>query len=481
MKKKIFGIVLLCIVAGVIGSMIWGTSHLDKEDVEKIKTQEYSAVFFSMYDISHFAEEDFAHYRGLQTIKLQSEIGSFKELSKCVGLVLESPQSVNTVYMGIDPVQLWKKSSGKEQKWLENMTKYLGTVIEQNPDISFEILLPSPYISYWLDMEEEKVEESLTVYQRTVDFLSQYDNVWLFFAGQEEWLNGNHLNYEGDALAVNAGIASHFVPACFCDRKYVVDTESMQDALQQLRAEIDREKSAPTQYGDLSEWSIVFLGDSIIGLETTTSSIPGMVKGLSGAKTYNCGECGILASRDAESQMNLNKMVSAIVDKQFSDLESYTNFVENASLFVQEYENTKKLCFVINFGLNDYFMGHRVDDSANPYNEETYAGALSTAIRRLQEEYPMAQIVVMTPTYIDIYEAGTEQMSEAGGVLEEYVQAAIHVANEMGAASKNNYVDLQISGENSSEYLLDGCHLNADGRLLYAQQFIEFLVECARQ
>lgn len=60
----------------------------------------------------------------------------------------------------------------------------------------------------------------------------------------------------------------------------------------------------------------------------------------------------------------------------------------------------RRLCFVINYGLNDYFSGYAVDDPEDPYDTVTYCGALRTGIRSLQEAYPDALILLAAPNYI---------------------------------------------------------------------------------
>ena len=88
---------------------------------------------------------------------------------------------------------------------------------------------------------------------------------------------------------------------------------------------------------------------------------------------------------------------------------------------------------------------------------------------------PSCDIIVMGPTYIELFGEGTEYVSEVGGLLKDYVLAAEAVADECRVYYKNNYKDFQIDSSNGKVYMDDGCHLNTKGRLLYGRQLVDFI------
>ena len=120
----------------------------------------------------------------------------------------------------------------------------------------------------------------------------------------------------------------------------------------------------------------------------------------------------------------------------------------------------------MNFGLNDYFGGHAVSNPNDPYDIGTYAGALRTGIKVLRENFPDAEILVTTPTYIMLFSGGTEKMGERGGVLTDYVDQTVSIAEEMEVRCINNYRISGIDENNWTQYLADGCHPNETGAFL---------------
>ena len=148
-------------------------------------------------------------------------------------------------------------------------------------------------------------------------------------------------------------------------------------------------------------------------------------------------------------------------------------FPTSLETYAQEEHDDRKLCFVIYFGLNDYFGGHPVSNPEDAFDVTTYAGALRVGIDKLQTAYPDAEILLMTPNFITTFANGTEPMSEKGGTLIEYVDTAIEIANEYNVPCVNSYVDLGINEANASAFLADGTHLNETGRFLLAKQIME--------
>ena len=173
LNKKYIWFSVVCFII-LFGAIMLLNGGMSREDKNRIKTEEYNAVFFSMYDISGYKEEDFLTYRGLETICLESRLKNFTDITRCFDRIWQSNRTVETIYLGIDPVQLLEKSSGKEHIWMENMNAYLGSIIQQHPEVTFEILLPSPHISYWTQMKEDKFTKSMNIYQKTVDLLKYF-------------------------------------------------------------------------------------------------------------------------------------------------------------------------------------------------------------------------------------------------------------------------------------------------------------------
>lgn len=479
MKKKIWTIsfigISLCLVLGIIGYSYINRSGITKEDKARLETEEYSAVFASMYDISSFAEEDFATYRGLNTICLQGELRGFADFEKLSELVFVENHALQVVYLGLDPIELWKNARSKEEKWLANMQENIGTIMEQNPGIQFEITLSFPNQEYWLKLSEKELDEYLSVYQKTVDYLKAYDNIVMFFYGAQDWLICNSDNYINE-FCLNEEMAHFFLLSTVCDKSFVVNSESMQRELAVLRKFILGEQKTPTVYPDLSDWEIVFFGDSIIALEDSSSAVPEVVESFAEATVYDCAKGGIAATNTGEDEYYFPAITEAFLTGQIGTYEADENMVKGINAFHNSSSADKKLCFVINFGLNDYFEGYVPDDQQNPWDISTYGGALRSGIQNIKDAYPRAMIIVTTPIYVSFYDYGMLPTGEAGAILYDYVEVAKQVAEEMDVICMDNYANLGINRENCEEYLLrDGVHLNGRGRLQYAKALIEII------
>ena len=97
-------------------------------------------------------------------------------------------------------------------------------------------------------------------------------------------------------------------------------------------------------------------------------------------------------------------------------------------------------------------------------DEYCYIGALSQGIERLQEAYPKAQIILMTPNYVELFEHGTLDNSGKGFVFVDFVEAVRELADKEGLEVIDVFESLGITAENTTTYLADGCHPNYYGR-----------------
>lgn len=479
MKKKkwtgtiIVLAVVLCLICTLILLFVWGAKQ--NEAAYPWAQESFDGVLCTMYDMTGFTEENFKTYRGLQISCAEEDFSGLKGICAAVESALGNGRELQEVYLGIDPYQVWLEAGKADEAQQTLVSEELLILVDKYPKTMFEILLPNPKMSFWTGQSQETAAETMEAYESFVKLLDSRSNLKVFFLGNEEWLICNQDNFISE-FGNNNDVARHIFLSTFCDGDYVVTSQSMVTALEQLKSMVDRERESATEYPDLEEYTVVFLGDSIIGTDRATTSIPGVTKALSRATTYNIGEGGLTASR-GEGQASFLTMVEALEKGRLAETYGDLGFATALNEFVKETNSEKKIVFVINFGLNDYFQGKKVTDEANPFDENTYAGALRTGIRVLKENYPDAEIVVAGPSYITYYSEGTERLSEEGGSLQEYIAAAQQVAEEYNVYFKNNFEELGVNGSNADIYLSDGCHLNHQGRFLYGTQMVFYLEE----
>lgn len=448
-----------------------------QQDFSRLEAESCSGIFLSMYPIDGYAEEDFSAFRGLDILKCSYEAESLRDISEYLTKLLSTDNHITNVYLGIDPLTIWDSCHRSLPEWSENLKKELLDFAALHPEIQFEILFSYPSLEVWAETDNQDFDLWLTTCRSFLESVSLYANFTCYFPGSQHWLIANPGNYTENG-SLNRTAANKLFLFTFCDGAFRITPDNAEALFSSLRTMREQEKNAPAEYADLSDYSIVFFGDSVIGNYEGSLSVPGVVAALSGAQTYNLATGGTSASVWPEHTMNFVKAVELFL-KGSPQAVPAENSAYRASLeqYLSEYDEEKKLCFVINYGLNDYFSGYPVGcetmGAHNLYDTSTYCGALRTGIRALQEAYPEALIVLAAPNYITYFSNGTDLGSEKGGVLTDYVDAALKVADEMQIPCLNTYLALGYDAADAADYLADGTHLNEEGRFLFGEVLIQ--------
>ncbi len=451
-KKKVIGIIVGIILAVLIfgAAFLLGWYLKMKPDLERLEKESYDTVFLSMYPTDNYVESDYMYFRGMQAVRCDYVIPNGKVMRWFMDQINATENVVTTVYLGIDPEKTTKED--------------IVIMIQENPQIKFEIALAHPQITYWLNMSPEKCEEILQEYQVFAQWMIGLPNAGTYFFSGEEWLICNKANYEADGMTNEA--VSRFL-MCNCDNQhpYILKTETIETEINQMRELIRLYREEPITYPDGAGLDIVFFGDSIIANYADSMSVPEVVSSLTGANVYNCGYGGRSAALGEKDQYPIPMITEALINGDVSALPQEEQVSVGITKFMNREKKDNKLMFVFNLGLNDYFNGYPVDGE-DAYDITTYSGALRTAIKSLQETYPEATIMLNTPNYTVYFEYGEGIQSENGGNLKEYADAVLQLAEEMNVEVLDNFNELPITAENWQVYLSDGCHLNECGRFL---------------
>ncbi len=212
------------------------------------------------------------------------------------------------------------------------------------------------------------------------------------------------------------------------------------------------------------------LGDSIaegIGASGKEKSFPSVLAKLTGAQVNNYG---VSCSR-----------ITDIV----SDVSNPGSFVDRM------YQMDKAADLIIVFGgTNDFWygdcpIGKRTDTSPN-----TFYGALNTMITYLQNTYPNADIVFLTPYQQskDADETHSYKRSTYGnfgtGTLSEYRTAMLDRCQFYGVPVLDLYADYELNTVDNrdalaryGQYLCDGVHLNDAGYNFLARKIYQFIMQ----
>lgn len=455
-KIYIILIIVALLVLGIgIFFIIFPVSKI--QDLRSLSNDSYNSIFVSMYSIENYSEESFSEYRGLNTKITGFEVRTVKELTAYLDCAFNSGNIIDTVYIGLDPYTLYKSGATTEGEMAAEMSGLFDYII-QHPDVTFEVLLPSPSMEYWIALDAEDADNALLSYQYVISCMAPHTNAICHFCGDREWLVMNPYNYSGE-FAQNPLISEKIMLFAFCDGEFEVNVTDASGHLDTLRNMIVISRTNPAPYPDLSDKTIVFFGDSILGLDYGSYSIPGVIHGLTGADFYNYAIGGTTGC-DSDTATDKDNSFTDQMDKFLSHADFYTG---DNTQFPYDKISDENLVFVINYGFNDYLRCYAPDDLYQ---------ALSTEITRLKSEYPEAQIIIMVP-HENVYAGtGTPAPNESDIYLTEYADAARQLAADQGLTLLDVPAIVEVDSSNHRDYFRDGCHYNEPGRFSMAQHII---------
>lgn len=141
--------------------------------------------------------------------------------------------------------------------------------------------------------------------------------------------------------------------------------------------------------------------------------------------------------------------------------------------------------FIIEYGVNDFLTGkipnsrYLEEGDPLPIDElHTYTGALDSAIVRLRETFPDAQILLVGPHYCQVFSGKTfigdgYSLDYGYGPLVNFARGAGYIAErhkEDGVLFFNAFESSGIDAETADEYLADGVHMTPLGARVYAEK-----------
>lgn len=439
-------------------------------DLARVDEQGAECLILSMLPPEPFSAEEFSYFRGLNTVKADHRFENLYDIRDFLSDIEADPA---VVYLVADPVSISSRYGFHASLYGRAYRETLLSKVRERREATFEILLSYYPLRYWESLSERRREDAISAYRDFVNVFGGEPNVKIFFFGAEEWLIANPGNYETEN-SCNEAVTRTLAAFTIRDDAYVLTRENMEGkfSLIQLLAKQEQGTAA------LRDMDIVFFGDSVIGNYTDSTSIPGVVAGLSGARTYNLGVGGTAATfLGEEGELSLHAMMDAFLAGDASQMDGGLQAKRAIEEYVSDHADGRRggTCFILNFGLNDYFTGMSIDVPMTEDPRSCYAGALRFCISRLKEAYPGCRIILATPTYSVEFGGGTKIQSPKGGVLGDYADAVLAVAEETGVEAIDNFSGLGINADNVWTYISDGTHPNELGRYVIGRRIVEYL------
>lgn len=233
---------------------------------------------------------------------------------------------------------------------------------------------------------------------------------------------------------------------------------------------------------------MVTFGDSVFGEIRDETAIPALLGQLTGKTVFNSALGGTCVARAEDNRrldavagsISLSELVRSIYAEDFGVQQSTYYRDSMMEYFPEVIDGLETVDFkqveivLIQHGVNDYHAGVPIENPEDPYDEYSFLGALRYCVETLREVNPDIRIVLVTPAYTWYPFTGLtcETMDAGGGVLEDYVNAEIAFAEEMGIEVIDLYHDF-LTHVNYDDYIFytrDGLHPNEEGRKLWAEK-----------
>jgi hypothetical protein len=433
----------------------------------------FSGPAFIAYNYdSNITDDVFTTYFGYERFDIPKPVHSIRMMKEYVTGTFEGctdDDFPSYVVLGIDPYAAFKQSCSNRELYLRNID-FINDIASSHPATLFFVILPEDHADMWNSLTVDKKEDARLSYILLVRNLADNLNIRFFYYSLEEWvLYSECIRESGSDSLIREDICSHLLALDISDPDSgFLMTKGTVNALMDSMLEMaDSYAEARDSYADLTGKKIFFLGDSIFGNFRDETSVPAFFRDMTQAKVYNLGQGGMDSVGVINPTSAMGTAFSYLTghadreafDRAFSNSDCYGAF----RLAATDLAGTdgKDSVFIVEYGLNEYFNGVSVND---------YSNALNRIISDIKGAYPAAEILILSPGYIHMYNDGEMSLSEHSSPLQDYRDAAYEAAEANGCGFLSQTDDFGFTQEDTGTYLLpDYVHYNEIGRYRLAQ------------
>lgn len=244
------------------------------------------------------------------------------------------------------------------------------------------------------------------------------------------------------------------------------------------------------------EYSIVVMGDSIIGRERGETSVTYLLQQKLGKDVFNAALGGTTVTPRFEydgfwsgnDALCFGNLAQSICHNDFAPQrvvtkrEAATEYFDEVLRELMNIDFNKVDILLLEYGVNDYHAGIKIWEDINS-SEAYFTYVYEKGIKLLKETYPDLKIVIVSPTYTWYYNKNGKKMisceeyNTGYGTLEDYVDAQKKLADSLGVG----FIDLYRDAYNHNSlsmcklYTLDGLHPNEVGRKVICNEIYNYL------
>ena len=473
-KRLFICVTLLCLLFALVGC---GKTPTDTDPTKEQSSEEMEPVsdpvsgeelvlqlieetanslFVSVFDISRFSEQDFLDYLAEKVVICRDRYGSLSQIQESLQVVTTGYAELENIYLGLDPAENWGENG------LDHLWESLGAPQETE----IVILLKAPSLSYLSEQDEVYLDQIDANLDAITAFAESKENVRVHYFSTSMWLVANDSNYVNRHI-FNSDVTKRVFLLGLTDEGFQITRANYEACINYSRELVNNYINGAYDTEDLKDYTFVFLGDSIIGLWHESFSIPEVAGHFTNATVYNCALGGLSAG----GEKRVLEVVEGLTTGTMKELLDKETLVTTVQKFYSDYEDRKKdkkLVFVINLGINDYFEGVSL---------EAYEEGIRQSMNLLKETYPKARFLLLSPNYISALEGGTAGMSGAELKLEEYAETMKGLALEKKTYFIDVYHDFAVNKDTAQFYLVDDVHLNENGLFLFGKMVGDFFNE----
>lgn len=247
-------------------------------------------------------------------------------------------------------------------------------------------------------------------------------------------------------------------------------------------------------------YTVVMLGDSIIGNYNGDDSVPSFLSRFSGATCYNCAFGGSSMGTDTYGSSDPLmmpfrgfKVIESIVSNDYTDMETAAaSLADYYSAHIDTLKGmdwTKVDIITLSYGINDWLTEVTLEDNPeNAKDTDTIGGALRAALETLWGTYPNIKVMICGPTWLGGTISGGEinwdsdnHTNDIGKYLEQYSEKEANVAKEYHVPFLEMYNNTNFNRYTWKRYFptngSNAIHPNATGRYVIAKRYAWMLAQ----
>ncbi|MBP5554302.1 MAG: SGNH/GDSL hydrolase family protein [Lachnospiraceae bacterium] len=445
-------------------------------DVAPATLHDVDAVIAYMFDANE-TDRVFTGNYGIESVILPRNYSSIQKFKAYLTGTLESVPGddfPHHLVIGIDPYSSFRQSCMSKECFCNNLS-FINELAEKHPATAFYIYLPDDNAEKWASFSEDELTQARLSYIFLVRCFEGHPNVFVYYHPYEEWyLYSASIRNGTDNGMVREDIYTSMMYADISDHdlRYMMTPDNVNARMDEVIAMARDYDDIRSEYADLSDKKVIFLGDSIFGNYRNETSVSSFFADMTGATVYNLGVGGRAGINAADPTSDVGIAFNYLLGKEnisaleaaCKDLPAYSSMRLAGSQLAGT--DGDGFIFIMEYGLNDYFGGSLASE---------YEVALKKLVNGIRSAYPKAEIVLLSPGYLSVFDEGMMIVEEGGDTLPPFREATLAVGAETNVPVLSLTDDFGFTQETTGIYLLgDGVHYNEIGRYRLAQTLARY-------